>query len=128
MPSTMEVGEQLVALCRDGRYLDAVSTLYAEEIVSIEPPCPHISEEDRITRGLEAVAARNAWWLDNHEVHGSEIRGPFPHDERFAVYSQTEITPKVGPKANERIKIAEVALYTVRDGKVAHEEFFYVTD
>lgn len=120
-----EVGQQLVALCREGKNLEAVDALYAEDVVSIEaiePPGPQFARE---TRGRDAVRAKNAWWLDSHEVHGGEVRGPFPHGERFAVLFQHEVTPTAGPMAGQRMHMEEVGLYTVEGGKITREEFFY---
>lgn len=34
--TTTEIAAQLVARCREGRFLDAVKTLYADDIVSVE--------------------------------------------------------------------------------------------
>ena len=36
-----------------------------------------------------------------------------------------EVTPKTGPMAGKRMTMDESALYTVKDGKVVQEEFFY---
>ena len=36
-----------------------------------------------------------------------------------------EVTAKAGPMAGKRMKLDEAALYTVKDGKVVKEEFFY---
>jgi len=33
--------------------------------------------------------------------------------------------PKAGQMAGKRMTIDEAALYTVKDGKIVHEEFFY---
>jgi len=50
---------------------------------------------------------------------------PFPHGERFIILYKTDVTPKVGPMAGKRMQVEEAGLYTVRDGKVVQEEFFY---
>jgi len=34
--TTTEIAAQLVALCSEGRFLDAVKTLYADNVVSVE--------------------------------------------------------------------------------------------
>jgi hypothetical protein len=56
-------------------------------------------------------------------VHDSSVRGPFPHgDDRFCALFEFEVTFK---PSGQRFKMEEVALYTVEDGKIKHEEFFY---
>ena len=120
---TMEVGRKLVELCNQGKNLDAIDTLYSKDIVSIE-----VRGDEKMParmQGIDAIRGKNQWWLDNHEVHGGETKGPFPHGERFIAYMKYDVTPKVGPFAGKRMQFEEAGLYTVRDGKVVQEEFFY---
>ncbi len=118
-----DVGRRLVDLCRQGKHLEAIDTLYSPDIVSREV-CGDEQMPAEMT-GLDAIRGKNRWWLENHEVHRSEARGPFPRGDRFAVYFQYDITPKIGPGANQRVTFEEIALYTVKDGKIVEEEFFY---
>ena len=60
--------------------------------------------------------------MANHEIHGASVRGPFPHGDRFCVLFEYDVTFKPEGK---RFKMEEVAHYTVHDGKVVREEFFY---
>jgi hypothetical protein len=123
MDNVMEVGKQLVDLCRQNQNLRAVDTLYSPKIVSIErtemPGMPRRME------GIEAVRGKNAWWLENHEIHKTETFGPYPHDNRFIVVFRMDATAKTGPHAGKRMQFEEAALYTVQDGKIVQEEFFY---
>ena len=123
MSSTYEVGKKLVDLCRQGKHLDAITTLYAPNIVSVEamssPQMPARME------GLPAIKGKAEWWEANHEVHGGTVEGPFPHGDRVIVRFTYDVTAKSGPMAGKRMKLDEAALYTVKDGKIVHEEFFY---
>ena len=123
MSSTLDVGRRLVELCRAGKHLEAVETLYAPGVVSVEAFGD--AHMPRRMAGIDAVRGKNKWWLENHEVHGGEVRGPFPHDDRFVVYMKVDVTAKVGPMACQRMQFEESVLYTVRDGKIAQEELFY---
>ena len=123
MTSTLDIGKRLVELCREGKNLEAVDTLYAPDVVSVEVFGD--AQMPRRMEGIEAIRGKNQWWLDNHEVHSMDVKGPFPHDERFIVYMAMDVTPKAGPMTGKRMQMAEAALYTVRNGKVAQEEFFY---
>lgn len=120
-----EIGKTLVALCNEGDFSGAIKTLYADDIESVEPLCPQIPEDQRIARGLEAVKKKSADWLASNEVHAAKASGPFPHDERFLVVFELDVTPKQGPMAGQRLQMQEVGLYTVKDDKIAKEEFFY---
>jgi len=71
---------------------------------------------------MDAVKGKNKWWAENHEVHSSDVQGPFPHDNRFIVYFKFDVTPK---HTGQRMTMEEVGLFTVEDGKIIKEEFFY---
>ncbi len=118
--STMDVARALVALCRDGRNEEAISTLYAPDIVSIEAGAG--AEMSREMHGIDAVLGKGKWWMDNHEVHDASVGGPWPHDDRFIVTYRYDVTHK---PSGRRFVMEEAALYTVRNGKIAREEFFY---
>ena len=121
--STLEVGRRLVDLCRMGKNLEAINTLYAPDVVSVE-----VIRDEKMPARMEGVAAirgKNEWWLGNHTIHGMTVNGPFPHGERFIVHYRMDVTPKEGPMKGHRMQFEEAGLYTVRDGKVAQEEFFY---
>ena len=120
---TKQVGEKLVALCREGKNMEAVDALYAPNIVSIEAVgTPDFPAE---TRGIDGVRDKGRKWFDNHEVHSATADGPFPNNDRFAVKYHYDVTAKSGPAAGQRFNMDEVALYTVKDGKIVREEFFY---
>ena len=123
MNETLEVGKKLVELCRQGKNTEAVETLYSPQIVSIEvsggPSMPARME------GIDAIKGKNDWWMSNHEVHHAEVEGPWPHGDRFIVHFKYDITGKSGPLAGKRVTLDEAGLYTVKDGKITQEEFFY---
>jgi len=118
--STMEIAEKLVALCTQGKNLEALATLYAEEVVSVEALA--MPGQAREARGLAAVRAKVTAWYANHEIHSATVAGPWPHDDRFIVGFRHEVTNKA---TQTRLTLEEMALYTVRDGKIVREEFFY---
>jgi len=120
---TLTVGKKLVELCREGKNKEAIDTLYSHHIVSVEagsgPNMPARME------GIEAIRGKATWWEENHEVHKGEAEGPFPNGDRFVVRFKYDVTAKSGPMAGKRFTMDEAALYTVKDGKITHEEFFY---
>ena len=120
MATTLEVGKQLVELCKQGKNDEALKTLYSKDIVSIEAGAPPGQSAEK--RGLDAVIQKGVWWSENHIVHGAVTEGPFPHGDRFAVVFKYDITQKA---TNQRFPMHEVALFTVADGKIVKEEFFY---
>ena len=123
MDSTMEVGKKLVAFCKAGKNLDAVNTLYAPNVESSE--VHGMPDFPQHMKGIDAVRKKNQWWFDNHEIHGGDALGPWPHGDRFIVLFKIDVTAKAGPMAGKRMQAEEAGLYTVKDGKIVKEEFFY---
>lgn len=122
------VGERLVELCRQGNNRQAIEELYADDIVSVEA-CDMPASDDcpggssRTIEGIDAVLGKTDWWYENHTVHSGACRGPYCHrPDRFAVVFNYDVTFK---PANQRMQMEEVGVYTVRDGKVSREEFYY---
>jgi hypothetical protein len=118
--STAAVAQELVALCRQGRNLDAVNKLYSPRIVSIESSgSPEMPAE---MSGLDAIRGKHQWWEENNEVHSLELNGPFVGEGQFAVQFTFDTTFK---PTSRRQSMTEMALYTVKDGKIVREQFFY---
>jgi len=122
--STMDVGKKLVEFCKNGKIMEAIDSLYAPNIVSLEAMEGGPEHPARI-EGLAKVKAKSEWWMKNHEVHSADVKGPWPNGDRFAVYFHYDVTAKGGPMAGKRFKMEEVAMYTVKGAKIVHEEFFY---
>lgn len=118
--SALEVGQELVKYCNEGKGMDAVEKLYDTNCVSIEAMAG--GPLDQTMTGKEAILGKNKWWYENHEVHSVSVQGPFPHGDRFAVFFDFDVTNKM---ANQRMKMQEVGLYTVANNKITKEEFFY---
>lgn len=112
---TREVAEAFTTLLREGK--DAGEAFWHEDVSSLEP-----MGEMRAVHGIEAVRGKSAWWMANHEVHGFALEGPYVNDDQFALHMRIDVTVKA---TGQRMQMAEVGLYTVQDGKVVEERFFY---
>ncbi len=115
-----EIGKKYVALCKEGRNHECLDQLFASDAVSVEAAAS--PGGNREANGLDAIKAKGKWWIENHTVHKAEMQGPYPHDERFAVRFVYDITQK---QTGKRITMEEVGLFTVANGKITREEFFY---
>jgi ketosteroid isomerase-like protein len=118
--TTQEVADTLVKLCSEGKFQEAVKTLYSADIVSMEAGAP--PGGSRETKGLTAVIAKGEWWTANHEVHSATVEGSLVAGSHFAVVFKLDVTFKPESK---RFKMEEIGIYKVADGKVVYEEFFY---
>jgi len=120
--TALEVGKKLVELCKQGKDDQCIDMLYANDIVAVEAAAmPNMPAEQR---GKQAILGKSKLWRENHELHSVKVDGPWPHGDRFIVRFQYDITRKSDGK---RITMDEAGLYTVKDGKIVSEEFFYVT-
>ncbi len=118
--TTDEIGKKYVALCKEGRNEEVLDTLFAKDAQSVEAGAP--PGQERTAKGVEAIRAKSKWWNENHTVHKAEVSGPFPHDDRFAVRFVFDVTNK---PSNKRFTMEEVGLFTIANGKITKEEFFY---
>ncbi len=118
-----EIGKQLVDFCNAGKGEEAVAKLYSKDIVSIEAQ----GNEEMPARmeGIDAIKGKGQWWVENHEIHNMAAIGPFcgHRDDQFVVEFDFDVTNK---PSGQRMQMKEVGLYTVKDGKVAQEEFLYL--
>lgn len=121
--TTQEIATQLVALCRAGRNIEAVDALLSDNVVSVEARGDETMPAEMT--GRDTIRGKNEWWVNNHKIHNASVKGPYPNGDRFAVIFNFDVTPVTGPMAGQRMRMEEVALYTVADGKVTREEFFY---
>jgi len=123
MPDIMEIGKAIVSLCDQQEYMEAIERFYADDIVSVEASAgPDMPAR---TEGIEAIKGKTRWWVENHTVHSTEAKGPYPHGDRFILFFKLDVTAKAGPMSGQRFQMEEAALYTVKNGKIVHEEFFY---
>ena len=116
--TTREIADAVVALSKAGNLEAIGKTYWADDIVSLEDMEGPMGRLE----GRAAVTAKNDWWNGAHEVHNVETHGPFVHGNQFAVRWVMDVTQK---ESGNRITMDEVALYTIKDGKIVEERFFY---
>jgi ketosteroid isomerase-like protein len=118
--TTQEIANDLVALCQQGKFAESGEKYWAADVLSVEAGAP--PGGDPASRGIEAARAKGEWWATNHEVHGVEVEGPYCNGDQFVVHFKMDITPKA---SGQRMTMDEMAVYTLKDGKIAEERFFY---
>ncbi len=118
--STAEIAKGLVDMCRQGKNLEAVEKYYSDGVVSVESSAPKGMPAE--TRGIQAIKEKNQWFFDHNELHSEEVNGPFLGEKQFAVEFKMDVTQKASGK---RMHMEEMGLYTVEDGKIVREHFFY---
>ena len=113
-----DIADDITAMLRAGQADEAGEKYWAADVVSIEAMPGDMAE----VRGVEGVRAKGEWWTSAHEVHAMEVEGPYLNGDQFAVRMKMDLTVK---ESGERITMDEIGLYTIRDGKIAEERFFY---
>ena len=120
MKDLKALADTLVAACRDGREDDLLSTIYADDAASVEAV---EMGQGRDSVGLDAIRGKHAWWNSAMDVSGSSVSDPMLHgDDRFAVIFEVQGREKA---TGNTFDMKEVGVYTVADGKIVREEFFY---
>jgi SnoaL-like domain len=113
-----DIAKAFTDMLKAGDHHGAAAKFNSPEIVSIE------AMEGPMARvqGTAAVKAKGEWWYANHDVHSVTTEGPFMNGDSFIVIFDMDITVK---ETGVRSKMRETALYTLKDGKVVEERFFY---
>jgi HAMP domain-containing protein len=115
--NTQELATAFTDLCRAGKFDEAAKRFWSDDVVSREP----VPGEESEAKGRAALEAKAAWWYANNEVHSMEVGGPYVHGDQFVIRFKMDLTPK----GQARMQMDEVGLYTVKDGEVVEERFFY---
>lgn len=115
------IAQQYVSHVKEGQFMELLDALYAEDAVSVEAMARPGSSPR--TEGLEALRQKSLGFEAANEIHQSEVLGLWPHaEDRFAVHMRFDMTHR---ESGQRRTMDEIAIMTVRDGKICHEEFFY---
>ena len=114
---TKAVARAFTDLCKKGELAQAGDKFWAEDVVSREA----MEGEMAMLKGRKAVEGKGQWWYANNTVHEVKAEGPYVHGNQFVVRFKMDLTPKGG----ERMNLDEVGLYTLKNGLIAEEQFFY---
>ncbi len=115
--TTQDIANDLVALCKTGDFATPGEKYWADDVRSIEA-----MGEGAVSEGKAAARAKGEWWSGAHEVHGVEVEGPYVNGDQFVVRFKMDVTVK---ESGQRMTMDEMAVYSLKDGKIAEERFFY---
>lgn len=117
--TTQEVANRFNELAQQGKWMEIQDELYSDDADSIEPP--H-------AKGLQSVKGREAlkqkgeqFGASVEEMHGGYSSEPVVAGNHFAVAMGMDATFK----GMGRMKMDEIAVYEVKDGKIVKEQFFF---
>ncbi len=116
--NTQQVAEKLVAMCREGKNREALEELYADNCTSREMP----GMPNDFVEGKSAITKKSEdWHATVEEFHSGEISDPLVGGDYFSCTMKFDITFK----DRGRSQMEELCVYSVRNGKISSEQFFY---
>jgi hypothetical protein len=113
-----DVAEAFTALCKAGKLDEAGKAFWADNVRSIEA----MEGPDQVAEGIPALVGKGQWWYGAHDVHSIEVHGPKVNGDQFVLRFVMDITIK---ESGVRLTMDEIGLYTVANGKISEERFFY---
>ena len=120
--TTQEVANRYMELEKQGKWMEIQEELYSPEIVSIEPEHAAAMGMQTITNGLDAIKAKGKAFNEMiEEMHGGYCTEPVVGGDYFSVAMGMDVTMKGGQK----MKMDEVCVFKVNEGKIISEQFFF---
>mgnify|MGYP000277114873 CR=1 FL=1 len=117
--NTLEVANKWRKMCQEGKNLECITELYADNVVSKEMPGVPNGE---VVSGKQNVFDKSKNWLEDVvEFHSSTISEPVIADKHFTAAMSFDVTFK----SRGRQQMEEVCVFEVHNGKIANEQFFY---
>ena len=117
--TTKEVADRLSQLFKEYKWNEAQDELFSKDAESIEPA--H-SPGLQTAKGLDAIKKKGEDFNNMvEEMHGGWVGEPVVGGNYIAVAMGMDVTLK----GAGRMKMEEICLYEVKDGKIVKEQFFY---
>jgi ketosteroid isomerase-like protein len=117
--TTQEVADRFNELSQTGQWDKIHEELFSDDAKSIEPPG---SPGMQSAQGIEAIREKGRQFGEMvEEMHGGYSSAPQVAGRFFSVAMGMDCTMK----GKGRMKMDEIALYEVKDGKIVAEQFFY---
>ena len=117
--TTQQIADRLAALCEQNEFEAAQKELYGEDVVSIEPQAT--ADYAKETKGKDNVLAKIRKFNDSvEESFGNKVSTPLVAANSIAF----TLSMDVKMKGRDRMKMEEICVYEVKDGKVVLEQFF----
>ena len=117
--TTYDIANRFHELAQSGDWDQIQNELYADNAVSIEPAN---SPGLKTVEGKEAIKQKGKQFGEMvEEMHGGYTNEPQVAGNHFAVAMGMDVSMK----GQGRMKMDEIAVYEVKDGKIVKEQFFY---
>jgi hypothetical protein len=117
--TTQEVADRLYELFEEGKWAEAQEELFSQDAKSIEPPnAPGLVSVE----GLDNIKKKGEMFSNMvEEMHGGYTSKPIVAGNFIAFAMGMDATMK----GAGRMKMDEIAVYEVKDGKIVKEQFIF---
>ena len=120
--TTQELANRYYELFQQRQVAEIYQQLYSADIVCNEPEHALAMGIHTVTKGIEAVLAKSKSRLELiAEVHSFFCSEPVVGGSYFSVSMGRDMTFKNG----QRVQLAEIAVFGIKDDKIISETFFY---
>lgn len=117
--TTEEVATKFIEMCRQDKFYEVQTELYADHCVSIEANDILLP---KTVQGLQEILKKSKLFESLVEqVHGRVISDPVIGGDYFTVSWSADMTFK----GRDRVTMDEICVYKVQEGKIVFEQFFY---
>lgn len=117
--TTQDVANRLNELFKENKWNEALNELFSQDALSVEPPT---SKGLQTVEGLDNIKKKGEEFNNMvEEMHGGYVGEPIVAGNFIALTMGMDVTMK----GAGRMKMDEIALYEVKDGKIIREQFFY---
>ncbi len=119
--TTQEVADRFSELAEQYQFDQIQNELFADNAVSIEPP--HAAQAGlRNAEGLDEIRKKGEEWNQMvEEMHSGYTSPAVVGGNFFSVAMGMDVTLK----GAGRMKMDEIAVYEVKNGKIVREQFFF---
>lgn len=121
MAAIDDVARDYTAMLRLGQFEAAGERYWANGVTSVEPADLKIGIPAFVS-GIEAARDKARFRFGTGRIDDLGIDGPFVTGDQFALFLDMLITD---PASGSAQPFTEIAIFTVRDGRIIEERFFY---
>lgn len=121
MATIDDVARNFTAMLRLGQFEAAGARFWADDISSFEP-ADLPGGIQAFVSGIHAARAKSHAWLTASRIEDLSIDGPFVTGDQFALFLDMVIVNRTSGTTQP---FTEIALYTVRNGQITEERYFY---
>ncbi len=121
MAAIDDVARDFTALLRAGQFEAAGEQFWADNVTSAEP-ADLSGRVPAFVSGIEAARNKIKARYGAGRIDDLGIDGPFITGDQFALFLDMLV---IDPASGKAQPFTEIAVFTVRDGRIIEERFFY---